>query len=63
MAIICISRTLGAGGEEIGRRVAEETGLSYVDNEIVSEVAHRLRLPEDIVADTESATRPEPAPR
>ena len=54
MAIICISRTLGAGGEEIGRRVAEETGLSYVDNEIVSEAAHRLRLPEDIVADAEA---------
>ena len=44
MPVICISRTLGAGGEEIGQRVAEATGLRYVDNEIVSEAARRLRI-------------------
>jgi cytidylate kinase len=52
--VICISRTLGAGGEEVGQRVAEATGLRYIDNEIVSEAARRLSLPDDVVAEAEA---------
>jgi hypothetical protein len=29
--VICISRTLGAGGEEVGWLVAERLGFAYVD--------------------------------
>ena len=41
MPVICISRTLGALGEEVGMRVADATGLRYVDEEIVAEAARR----------------------
>ncbi len=54
MAVICISRTLGAGGEEIGQLVAQAAGMQYVDNEIVSEAARRLTLPDEVVAEAES---------
>jgi Cytidylate kinase-like family len=37
--IICISRTLGAGGEEVGRLVAERLGFGYVDDEIIARAA------------------------
>lgn len=39
--IITISRQFGSGGREIGRRVAEELGLAYYDQEIVSELSER----------------------
>ena len=32
--VVTISRSLAAGGEEIGRLVAEELGSCYVDDEI-----------------------------
>lgn len=37
--IIAIARTLGAGGEEIGRQLADEFGLRYVDDEIIGRAA------------------------
>src|SRR5947209_8402051 len=40
--VITISRQFGSGGAEIGRIVARETGLQYVDHEIIDEVARRL---------------------
>ena len=33
MAILTISREHGSGGEEVGRRVAEELGYNYIDKE------------------------------
>ena len=33
--VICISRTAGAGGETVGRLVAERLGYAYVDEEII----------------------------
>ena len=32
--VICISHETGAGGEEIGRLVADRLGFLYVDEEI-----------------------------
>jgi cytidylate kinase len=42
--VITISRQFGSGGSEIGRLVAGETGLLYVDHEIIGEVARRLGI-------------------
>jgi cytidylate kinase len=37
--VVCVSRTLGAGGEAIAFRVASELGYRYVDDEIVARAA------------------------
>ena len=41
-AIVTISSQFGSGGSEIGRIVAHENGLLYLDHEIIGEVAKRL---------------------
>ncbi len=40
--VVTITRQLGSGGAEIGRMVARECGLHYVDHQIIDEVARRL---------------------
>lgn len=40
--VVTISRQFGSGGVEIGRIVARECGLDYIDHEIIDEVARRL---------------------
>ena len=40
--VVTITRQFGSGGAAIGRLVAHTTGLSYVDHEIIDEVARRL---------------------
>jgi cytidylate kinase len=40
--VVTISRQFGSGGSEIGHIVAAQSGLSYVDHEIIDEVARRL---------------------
>ncbi len=40
--VVTIARHLGTGGAEIGRMVAQKSGLHYVDHEIIDEVARRL---------------------
>jgi cytidylate kinase len=40
--VVTISRQLGSGGAEIGRMVAQKSGLHYVDHQIIDEVARRL---------------------
>jgi cytidylate kinase len=42
--VIAVSRALGAGGEELGRELAEELGLRYVDNEIIITAAERAEV-------------------
>jgi cytidylate kinase len=37
--VVCISHAAGAGGEEVGRLVAERLGFLYVDAEIVARAA------------------------
>jgi cytidylate kinase-like protein len=44
-----MSRTLGAGGEEIGRLAADKLGFDYVDEDIVTRAAQRGDVsPEDV---------------
>ena len=44
--IITISREFGSGGREFGRRLAEELGIPYYDQEIIQEIAKRVPLSE-----------------
>lgn len=50
---MCISRAAGAGGEEVGRLVAERLGFLYVDDEIVTQAAIRGGVDPAGVADEE----------
>ena len=54
--LITISRQYGAGGSEVGRRVAEALGWRLVDNELVERVAERAGLTTAEVADREERT-------
>ena len=51
--VVCISRAAGAGGEEVGRLVAERLGFLYVDDEIVARAAAKGGIRSDEVADEE----------
>jgi cytidylate kinase len=48
--VVTISRQFGSGGAEVGRIVAEECGLLYVDQSIIAEVARRLGINEEEAA-------------
>jgi cytidylate kinase len=51
--VVCISHATGAGGEEVGRLVADELGFLYLDNEIVAQAAARAGVGHADVADAE----------
>ena len=51
--VICISRTLAARGEGIGRAVAERLGFRYVDEEIVARAAALAQVDPALVAAAE----------
>lgn len=53
MAVITITRQYGAGGSEVGRRVAALLGWTVIDNEFVSAVAAQAGLPAEAVAASE----------
>jgi cytidylate kinase len=50
---VCISHATGAGGEEVGRLVAERLGFLYVDEEIVAWAAAKAGIDPADVADAE----------
>ena len=47
--IITIGREFGSGGRELGRRLAEELGIAYYDQEIIIEIAKRTSLSEQYI--------------
>lgn len=47
--IVTISREFGSGGREFGRRLSENLGFAYYDQEIVQEIAKRTELSEKYV--------------
>ena len=51
--IVTISHATGAGGDNIGRRVAKGLGFRYVDEEIIQLAAERHGLDAELVADAE----------
>ena len=42
--VVCISRTLAAGGEEIGQAVAERLGYRVIDAEIIQRAAEKAEV-------------------
>jgi cytidylate kinase len=54
--VVCIARASGAGGEEIGRVVADRLGFLYVDEEIIDLAAKRAGIDPDQVAHEERRT-------
>lgn len=47
--IITVGREFGSGGREVARRLAEELGFEYYDNEIITEIAKKTALSEEYV--------------
>lgn len=52
-SVVCISHTTGAGGEEVGRLVAERLGFLYVDDDIVARAAAKGGIDPGELADEE----------
>lgn len=52
--VITIARTLGAGGEELGKTLAEEFDMRYVDREIIDRAAHLAGVSVGEVAQAEA---------
>ena len=51
--IICISRSTGAYGEQVGRLVADQLGFRYVDEEVVTWAAQRVGVSAQLVDEVE----------
>jgi cytidylate kinase len=54
---IAIASLPGAGGEELGRRVAEELGLACFGREIVDQIAARRGIPEEVMRTLDQRVR------
>jgi cytidylate kinase len=50
---VCISRDVGAGGEQVGRAVADSLGFRYVDEDIVRAAAERAGVDVEDVSSAE----------
>jgi cytidylate kinase len=55
--VVCISRALGAGGEEIGRIIAAELGFRYADEEIIARAAQEAGVSLETVEKAEQTPR------
>jgi cytidylate kinase len=53
-SVICVAHAEGAGGPEIGRRLAAELGFRYVDDEIVVTAAESEQLLPEAVSQAEA---------
>lgn len=51
--VICMSRSLAAGGEDIARAVSQKLGFRYVDEEIIDRAAEREGVDVSIVENAE----------
>lgn len=51
--VICISRADGAGGEDVGREVANRLGFRYIDEEVIDRAAERGGIDASSVSDAE----------
>lgn len=54
--VVCVSRTLGAGGEAIGRLVAERLGFGYFDDEVIAMASAKAGIDPGAVAAAEHHT-------
>ncbi len=51
MPVITVSRQTGSGGATIGQCLAERLGASYLNTQIIREVARRLGISEAAAAE------------
>jgi len=51
--VVCISRTIAAGGEGIGELVARRLGFRYMDEEIITRAAQEARVDPSLLAAAE----------
>lgn len=56
-SVVCIARSTGAGGEEVGRLVADRLGFLYVDEEVISRAAALGGVAPETVAGEEQRKR------
>jgi cytidylate kinase len=49
MPVVTIGRQFGAGGATVGRMLATELKVDFLDSQIIDEVARRLQLPKEEV--------------
>jgi len=54
--VICIARTVGAGGETIGRAVADRLGFRYVDEEVITLASEKAGVDAKLVEQAEHRT-------
>lgn len=52
--VITIARTLGAGGEELGKSIADDFGMRYIDSEIIDRAAARAGVTPEEMARAEA---------
>jgi hypothetical protein len=51
--VVCISRTVAAGGENVGQAVAQQLGFRYVDEQIIERAAQQAQVNPAVVAKAE----------
>jgi len=51
--VVCISRTVGARGEIIGRAAAQRLRFRYVDEEVITAASEKARVDATLIADAE----------
>ncbi len=51
--VVCLSRAIGAGGEAIGRAVAERLGFRYFDDEVIALASEKAGIDPAVVAKAE----------
>lgn len=51
--VVCISRTIAAGGEGIGKVVAQRLGFHYIDEQIIEKAARQAQVDPALVAAAE----------
>jgi cytidylate kinase len=52
--VVCISRSLAAGGEMVGQAVAQRLGFDYVDEEVIAKAAAKANVDPGVVAAAET---------
>ena len=55
MPVITISSEFGAGGPAVGKQLADRLGLSYLDKELVHQVALGLDVADEKVEELDEA--------
>ena len=53
MTVITIEGRIGSGTTEVGRRVAKELGIDYIDRLLLADIARRVGTTVEALADTE----------